>query len=255
MNTIYTIKTVTNLHVGSGEINFDIIDNQVQKDNSNLPIIHGSSLKGAIREHFENKWGKKDKKIHHIFGKEGDDGAGNYSFFEASILTLPLRSNVKPYFDVISCDILQKFIETLELFDSTNQHLKELKEFYNQIKNFKEDVVIFENFKTDVYLEDYKAVSKQSIKIPSLFKNLAVVSGEIFLAIELPTLARNALDDNGKSKNLWYEEIVPKEATFYTTIIKDDIYTADFDEVLSDDIIQIGANRSIGYGFCKFQRV
>ena len=255
MNSIYTIKTITNLHVGSGDINFDIIDNQVQKDNSKLPIIHGSSLKGALREHFENKWGKNNEKINHIFGKEGDDGAGNYSFFEATILTLPLRSNVKPYFNVISPLILQKFIENLKLFDTNNQHLKELENFYNQIKNFKEDVIIFENINTDVYLEDYKAVVKQHIQFPSLFKNLAIVSDEIFLAIELPTIARNALDDNGKSKNLWYEEIVPKEALFYTTIIKNDTYKEEFDKVLTNDIIQIGANKSIGYGFCRFQRV
>jgi len=255
MNAIYTIRTLTNLHVGSGDINFDIIDNQVQKDSSNLPIVHGSSLKGAIREHYEKKWGRKDEKINYIFGKEGDDGAGNYSFFEASILTLPLRSNVKSYFNVISSEILQKFIETLKLFDSKNQHIKELESFDDKIKNFKEDVVIFEKYNSDVYLEDFKAVLKTGIEVPSLFTNLAVVSNEIFLSIELPTIARNSLDDNGKSKNLWYEEIVPKEATFYTTIIQDNKYKKEFQEVLQNDIIQIGANKSIGYGFCQFKEV
>jgi len=50
---LYTIKCLTNLHVGSGDINFNVIDNQVQRDSvTNLPNINSSSLKGAFREHF-----------------------------------------------------------------------------------------------------------------------------------------------------------------------------------------------------------
>ncbi len=29
---LYKITTLSNLHVGSGDINFDVIDNQVQRD-------------------------------------------------------------------------------------------------------------------------------------------------------------------------------------------------------------------------------
>jgi CRISPR-associated protein Cmr4 len=50
---LYKITTLSNLHVGSGEINFDVIDNQVQRDAiSNLPNINSSSLKGAFSENF-----------------------------------------------------------------------------------------------------------------------------------------------------------------------------------------------------------
>ena len=50
---LYKITTLSNLHVGSGDINFDVIDNQVQRDSiTNLPNINSSSLKGAFREHF-----------------------------------------------------------------------------------------------------------------------------------------------------------------------------------------------------------
>ncbi len=50
---LYTIETLSNLHVGAGDINFGVIDNQVQRDSvTNLPNINSSSLKGAFREHF-----------------------------------------------------------------------------------------------------------------------------------------------------------------------------------------------------------
>jgi CRISPR-associated protein Cmr4 len=49
--TLYKINTLSNLHVGSGDINFNVIDNQVQRDPvTNLPNINSSSLKGAFRE-------------------------------------------------------------------------------------------------------------------------------------------------------------------------------------------------------------
>ncbi len=50
---LYKIITLSNLHVGCGDINFDVIDNQVQRDPiTQLPNINSSSLKGAFREHF-----------------------------------------------------------------------------------------------------------------------------------------------------------------------------------------------------------
>ena len=54
-NEAYIIRTKTNLHAGSGDTNFGIVDKQVQRDSiSNLPIINSSSLKGAIRDHFSD---------------------------------------------------------------------------------------------------------------------------------------------------------------------------------------------------------
>ena len=67
----------------------------------------------------------------------------------------------------------------------------------------------------------------------------------------LPIIARNVLD-NGESKNLWYEQVVPAETIFYT-IIHDN-----GDRTLAEQIsnpkafVQIGANATIGYGYCKF---
>ena len=47
----YLIRTISNLHVGSGEGDFSVVDKQVQRDSiTGAPTIHASGIKGAIRE-------------------------------------------------------------------------------------------------------------------------------------------------------------------------------------------------------------
>jgi CRISPR-associated protein Cmr4 len=58
----YFIQCITNMHVGSGDANYGVVDKLVQRDPvTNYPTIHSSSLKGALREHFEKQW------IHSLF--------------------------------------------------------------------------------------------------------------------------------------------------------------------------------------------
>ena len=278
---MYKLQNITNMHVGSGGVNYGIIDNQVQKDEiTNLPIIHASSLKGALREHFKKRG---DNFIEFIFGsypsdekneekeneskKEKKDEKkqtipGALVFFEAFMLTRPVRSNVKPYFNVTSPFIIKKLINYLEEFSILEDLKKELKSFYEEIKDVK--AVIFENI-DDVYLEDYRAEYKQISKIPSIFpENLAVLNNKAFQELSLPVVARNRLE-NGESKNLWYEEIVPKYSNFIFFIGRDNdeyISKEDKDKIdkffrsfENEKLYQIGANKTIGFGICKIEKV
>ena len=65
----------------------------------------------------------------------------------------------------------------------------------------------------------------------------------------LPIIARNVLE-NGESKNLWYEQVLPSETILYTIIVEegDDLMNA-----LNGKIVQIGADATIGYGYCLFE--
>ena len=65
----------------------------------------------------------------------------------------------------------------------------------------------------------------------------------------LPIIARNKLE-NGESANLWYEQVLPPETMFYTIIQEEG---DDLKEALNGQIVQIGANATIGYGYCKFE--
>lgn len=64
----------------------------------------------------------------------------------------------------------------------------------------------------------------------------------------LPIIARNCLE-NGESVNLWYEQVLPAQsvlATIFQTNGENDL------DCLDGKIVQIGANATIGYGYCKF---
>jgi CRISPR-associated protein Cmr4 len=115
--TLYKIKTLSNLHVGSGDINFDVIDNQVQRDAiTQLPNINSSSLKGAFREHFSSMDDTKNL-VKYIFGPDNSDSnshqSGAFSFFEAQLLTRPARSNQKAYFNATSPQAIKTLLSTL----------------------------------------------------------------------------------------------------------------------------------------------
>ena len=79
-------------------------------------------------------------------------------------------------------------------------------------------------------------------------------------SINLPVLARNQLE-NGISQNLWYEEVVPHEAIFYTAVLSDgtesgDKALDDFDKYISENnLVQFGGNASIGYGLTQIERL
>ena len=77
--------------------------------------------------------------------------------------------------------------------------------------------------------------------------------------VVLPVLARNTLDDQGISNNLWYEEVVPHETVFYLPVISNG--TADGDRTLErfhsfitaegNCLVQFGGNATIGYGLTR----
>lgn len=263
---LYIITTVTNLHVGAGDINFDIVDNQVQRDAiTNLPTIHSSSLKGAFREAFGESHGTK-----YIFGSTNNDNdhhqAGAFNFFEASLLSRPVRSNQKPYFIATSPEVIGLFLDFLNDFEiDFDSKIKEVLEKLAKIKVEKERPIIFENIR-DTILEDFEATFRnENISDLDNFlgENLALFNHKDFVNLTLPVIARNYLE-NGESKNLWYEEVVPKKSKFYFAIAKpNNLDPTDAKEKLegfekrfdNQSRIQFGGNKSIGYGFCRLKKV
>ena len=263
---LYTITTLSNMHVGSGDINFDIIDNQVQRDAiTNLPTIHSSSLKGAFREASgENQYSK------YIFGPDNKDNdshqTGAFHFFEASLLTRPVRSNKKAYYNATSVGVIKSFLTLLDDFSiDFDETLKSSLLELTKQKVAKGKPCIFEAL-DGVILEDHET-QKSNYDTTSLESflgsDLALFDDEDFKNLELPVLARNYLV-NGESKNLWYEEVVPKKSKFYFVVAKPtnlddadakenlDAYEKRFDK---ECMVQFGANKSIGYGLSKVKKV
>jgi len=254
----YLITCLTNMHVGSGGANYGVVDNLVQRDSiNNMPAINSSSLKGALREFFKDLWGENDEKLNYIFGMDssqnsgakGNDDIGHYKFFPADLLVLPIRSNKKPFFRATAP----------MLIDTINAKAKAFKVDMFQDENPFPDNCIFTNPNNAnfVILEDWKATIDETVQTnPNLGENAVGFDDDTFkkLAKKLPVIARNQLD-NGESKNLWYEEVVPRESRFVFIVAKDGKYSADFDEGLKDSIVQIGANASIGYGYVTITKI
>ena len=95
--TFYKIECITNLHVGSGDINYNIVDNEVEKDITGMPMIHASGIKGALRDALKKSISDEAEakaKAKVIFGSAGDEnttGEGTHKFFDAHLLARPMR--------------------------------------------------------------------------------------------------------------------------------------------------------------------
>ena len=253
----YFIECITNLHVGSGDANYGVVDKLVQRDPvTSLPTIHSSSLKGALREHFEKKWTKTDIRISEIFGKEDreNSASGEYSFLGADLIAMPVRCNYQQFAMTFS----KKMAEVVN--DKSDVLLNQ--KIFN-LEYLSENKIYIPNPQTIAQSISIEGDNLEKLpvpvggigKIPSgLEQKFAYVDDEKFKAYKLPVIARNYLE-NGTSKNLWYEEVVPHKSVFITYIAATDKVFRDFEDELTTATIQVGANASIGYGICKFTKI
>ncbi len=268
----YTIKCITNMHMGSGDINFNIIDNEVQRDPvTGLPTMFSSGIKGALREHFGNG---NCEKVVDIFGSDimesnkenkGKSEPGKLKFLSGYLLFLPVRASKgdQAYYLVTTKEILSQF-------DVLYQSIMGKTVFGNLLQLLQP--------KTTYAPEgaEVDGLKSKNEKIPaelkSIFVKLAgaenadrimIMEEELVKKINLPILARNQLD-NGISKNLWYEEVVPHEAIFFTAVLADGTASGHdalkcFDQYIADgngnSLVQFGGNASIGYGLTKISKV
>ncbi|MFR6202929.1 MAG: type III-B CRISPR module RAMP protein Cmr4 [Bacteroides fragilis] len=113
---MYVINTLSNMHVGSGEVNYGVIDNLIQRDSvTNLPNINSSGLKGAIREYFK----ENENLVRELFGSAPKDEKtlpGKVRFFEANLLSMPVRSDKVPFLMATSDEVLQELITKMKFF-------------------------------------------------------------------------------------------------------------------------------------------
>lgn len=280
-NTVqfFTLECITHLHAGSGDEAYDYVDKRVQKDPiTGWPCINSSSLKGALREHFvQQYWPEEENEENNtiisntnartIFGTSIRESTkktqqGQYRFLSAKLLSIPIRSNTLPYFHS-TCPAIAK--EILHQLQMTRASLPE--ETLNALGKLAElpEGTFAINAAGTTFLEDWEtdntAPTTWNKKDIEALENLmgsplAILTNNQFgsLMETLPVMARNQLE-NGESKNLWYEEIVPRQTRFWTLMIVPPHPVSEFHDILGRDTIQIGANATIGYGLTKFQQI
>ncbi len=266
---VYQLKCLTNLHVGSGDENYHIVDAQVERDPvTEMPTIFSSGVKGAIREFLEQEE-KKNPVLKEIIWRclggekkteETKDGKttkktvthpGTYRFLAAQFIARPLRISKGNGTYVLTGvkECLEDYMELLE--DLGVDVLKgSMAEFENMTRG-----QIFTN-KSSVSVEGYhaKKVAGNTLMEHLIGPVWAVTDKETMKEFSLPVQARNVLNEKGISENLWYEEVVPHKSLFHMVIITPDEVN-ELDPYLDGKVVQFGADASIGYGLCKVSKL
>ena len=261
---LYVIQCKSNLHVGSGDSSYGVIDKLVQRDTADsLPCIYSSSLKGAFREYFEEVIEKgKGKKVisDHIFGEGSNKSSagqekGTHIFQQAFLLSMPLRSNQKPFYNSIAPFMVKQLLEMALLFGYKFpvELQKELEVVQNLVPQKSQPIIFHQQSQLEI--EDFSNIKSQTELFPELQniigQNIVVLNDEDMKRItndyHLPIIARNKLE-NGKSKNLWYEQVVPRESVF-TAFVATDAIPDEFQKNVNKKIVQIGGDSSVGYGY------
>lgn len=240
---MFKVKCMTNMHVGGGDINYSLIDNEVERDPiTDYPVIHASGVKGALREYFSRDE-ELCRYVNDIFGRDEpkQTAPGRLKFLEANMLAVPARASAGDcvYYLVSTEKALENYAEFRAIF------LGELHE------------------KCISELQSVKERSAEGIPLNSkrvvLGEEIHILSDNEFKKIPLPVIARNKLE-NGISKNVWYEEVVPRKSVFYFWVIsnnipEDAVLLERFKNIINNQVIQFGANASIGYGLCMITAV
>lgn len=266
-NNIYIITAQTNMHVGSGDLNFGVIDNLIQRDTIyDLPNINSSSLKGALRAFF--KQNSDSAFVKKAFGSEAKDSSndmqqGGYRFFEANLLSVPVRSDKTPFFIATCPMIIKDLLNRCQLFGCDIQHKAALVSLAS-LEVQKSNPVVFKSELDKAIIEDlsFRATFKTDINIDTLkdifgANPLVLLHDDDFRSLcsneNLPVVSRNNIE-NGESKNLWYEQVLPRYSQLYFAVMKND-NGQQFHDKLKNKLVQIGANATIGYGYTSIKRI
>jgi len=238
----YLIECLSNMHVGTGGDNFGIVDKEIQRDQvDNVPIIHASSLKGAIREFFDKSILLDPTLLKKYFGSDKNDNIlqqGMLRFFEARLLVIPVRGvgDLSDYSGT-SLQLLTDYNKFVTVMDSSIQLLS--------LPTVNNEHAITE-FGNATFIPSFTPIGN----------NIAYFTNEKMNSVlkGLPIIARNSLE-NGQSENLWYEEIIPRGSKYYffVAVPEEEIieFSTELESKMLNNVVQIGANATVGYGFCK----
>lgn len=288
LSKLFFIKAITPLHAGSGS-DLGIVDMPVQRErHTNYPKIEGSSLKGAIREAFEEKAIDNDAKInvHILFGfdddksevskrfsKESQEYSGCLGFSDAKILLFPVKSMKDVFAYITSKSVLNNFKEFLKLSKDDIEFTINENSVTENTKLLVNNSVILEEYTFKVNAEEQTTKLANELSkltnIPNLSEKLIILDDDSFKDfVELSTevITRTKIDnETGTVANgaLFTEEYLPAETVMYSLALfshsfyKDDKNFKDVNKVKDyfekqiPEVMQIGGNATLGKGIVK----
>lgn len=265
---IMGLLSETSMHPGT-ESSTGVVDLPIAREvTTDYPVITGSSLKGAFRESFEYRIGKKasDK----IFGEQ--NRAGDISISDGRILLLPVRTLIGHYKWVTCPYIIDRFFRDLKLagYKIEEVEIPEIKQGKALCYDTNEEIfleeITFAPQKSEGLLEKISGMIEPLLYHKSLkdrlLNQLVIINDDEFAYLAkygLEVRARNKLSSETKtSENLWYEECLPPDTLFYTLFLCRSGIEDSLEELqkafLDKPYIQIGGNETIGQGWCVLSR-
>jgi len=273
-NTLIALHAQTSIHAGTGQ-NTGSVDLPIQREShSDYPCIYGSGMKGALRA-CANQRGLNN--IEGLFGKEASDKgfSGALLISDARLLLLPVRSLTTQFRWVTCPAILQRLKQDAKRYGN---------EYTFQVPTVEDNRVIIPHELTPskLYLEEYCFTSSSNQDLSGLIdvlaqfiehenaknalqQQLAIISNNDFNYLckyATPVRARNVLNKQKISENLWYEESLPPETVMYMGVCADDVRQSD-STVTADAVLkkftglfdsdnpwlQVGGNETVGMGW------
>ncbi len=287
------LHAVTSVHVGSGS-SVSTIDLPIQREkHTDFPMIAGSGLKGAVRS-FVKGAGLADNTINVIFGPEtnGSDYAGAISFTDAKILLFPVKS-VKGVFAWITCPaVLERFKRELEINNIPNQlKISDVTGDKSLSPNDCECVIN----PNSIVLEEYEFVNTKDGNAGSIAQfleskistdtnsywskrlknNIVIISNDNFKEfVKYSTEIQTRIKINNETGTvdkgaLFYEENIPAETIFYSSLLTSEPHTESKDASTADaasikatltgkldnTYVQVGGDATIGKGIIKVKMI
>ena len=277
MNTkIFEVKCITNLHIGTSGSAYGVIKNEVEKDVVlNTPLLPASGIKGALRDFWRQNNKDYQKEIFGSDPTEQNEGSkGKCKFLNGQIILRPMRVSLGDYSYclVTTPDLIRTMLDTFRDFgvktyrgisisdfnsESAFDNIFNREGIHGSVYYSKGNIQEIEGYGVDSCIESNNAIFKMLSDIAEGVP-VAIMKNEVFQMIGLPIVARNHLID-GKSNNLWYEELVPHQSRFYFITLwegnnENIIYKYIIEEIPKIPI-SFGGNNSIGNGYCSIEVV
>lgn len=277
----------TPIHVGEGQQDAAIDLPIAREAPTDIPFIPGSGVKGAFREAAEMAVSSERidiGRVETLFGPEAGSrnmAAGALSFSEARLLALPIRSDRAPFLLVTSPLILRRHkadlsrcarsTDAVEAVLSAAGECNEPKAFAKVSGNARlEDLLVDLDEKNEAISGLAKQFSKTfpglNLDADWLGERLVVVPDAIMswlATYAVPVRARNKLNNDKVSENLWYEENLPTDSLMCTLLSPRS--NEDFGNMIDDlwktlvtndghAFLQVGGNETVGQGWFRLSR-
>lgn len=243
---ILGLYTETSVHVGAGQA-MDVVDLPIQREaHSEWPVIYGSSLKGALRDHLSAVVDRET--VMAAFGPEmkaATEYAGAVAVTDARILLLPVRSLTGIYHWVTAPEVLGRLRRDAEWLgwnlDLPQDPVPEPSPSGDAGADVgwvvpeaaSSDPLILETCRVhgtpnpdlDSWVAVLAALMPRPDAVACLKRRLVVVGDDLFTYLSkrsTPVNAHVRLDPGTKtvvSGALWYEETLAPDSLLYTAVL------------------------------------